>query len=63
MAYTEEEVVLLFHDDRLRITITTVINTIQNMSGLNEECGMSVGCISVSDWSSSVKQLHVPSLV
>ena len=33
----EEEVVL-------RITISTVINTIQSMSGLNVECGMSVGC-------------------
>ena len=35
MAYTEEEVVLLFHCDRLRIAINTIINAIRNMSGLN----------------------------
>ena len=33
-------------DDRLRIAISTEINTICNMSGQNVECGMSAGCIS-----------------
>ena len=36
-------------------SLSIVINVIQNMSGLNIECGMSAGCNSVSDWRSSAK--------
>ena len=40
------------------IAITTVINAIQNISGLNVECRMSTGCNTISDWrSSAIKQL------
>ena len=56
MAYTAEEVVLLFHRRRLRITITTAINAIWNIyEWPNVECGMSAGCNSISDWRSSAK--------
>ena len=56
MSYTEKEVVFLFHYDRLKITISTVINTIRNMSGLNVECGMSAAVIAyIIDWRKSDK--------
>ena len=38
-----------FIGDRLRIAISTIINAIRNMSGLNVECRMSVACNSVID--------------
>ena len=39
-------------DNRLKITIGTIIHAIQNMSSLNVECRMVAGCNSVIDWRS-----------
>ena len=52
---TERRKLCFFSIDRLRMAITTVINAIRNMSGLNVECGMLAGCNSISDWRSSTK--------
>ena len=52
---TERRKLYFFSIDKLRITISTVINAIRNMSGLNVECGMSAGSNSVIDWRSSAK--------
>ena len=42
-------------DDRLRIAINTVMNTMQNMEDLDVQCGMSAGCNNVIDWRNSAK--------
>ena len=55
MAYNEEEIVPFSIDDRLRITINTIINAIRHTSNLNVECRMSAVCNNVIAWRSSAK--------